>query len=135
MIKLKGISNCFKSKPQNGACVSTDAGLVTIGGRKSILGTATPILNASILKDDVWQVIGKLKRPSFKNTAISAGKYIFVTSGERVREQHDHYNEILRPIERLEWNGSNLASSLLSLEAGYNWSPLVFQVPVDFCSY
>ena len=117
-------------KPQNQACVSTESGLITVGGTNNNEDKPIAIYKVSILKEDVWQVIGKLNKPSFKNAAIMVGNYIFVTAGKPCRYVD---GQEYRATERLEWHGSSLTSNLLSFEPGYALSPIVFQVPIDFC--
>ena len=121
----------MKRKIQNQACVSTESGLITIGGTKNYDGKAIPILTVFILREEVWQTIGKLNEPSIKNAAMMVGNDIFVTSGRYYYNKLYHY---YMTTERLKWNGKNLTSTLLSFDDGLNFSPILFQVPIDFCS-
>lgn len=145
------------------ACVSMNEGLMTVGGirkgfsieiisslssliepnnsQKIIDGELKPPLKSVWMlfeETGEWKEIGSMKMSSSSNIALRADNQIFVLSGRHNRA--DNPDQIitasrrgLRGFERLDWDGEKVTSKLLSLEEDYNDSPILLQVPVDFC--
>ena len=87
---------------------------------------------------DSWSVIGTLNRMSKCNAAILIKDQVFVWSGDGSFENNaENINEDLlvrkRYLERLEWKGENMTSSVIRVDNHFAWSPILIDAPADFC--